>query len=78
MQQNAQVMHVTFFSYLKPRPLIATGNPPNQIKQHDASRQCDEAPGERVPASDNGLAYFRVAKGGVGFWLHLEITYLVF
>jgi hypothetical protein len=55
-------MHVTFFSYLKPRPPLATDDPPDQTEQHVASRQCDEVPGQR--ASDNGLGCFRVAKGG--------------
>jgi len=57
-------MHDTFLSYFKPRPLLATDDPPNQTEQHTASRQCDEAPGERASASDDGLGCFRVAKGG--------------
>ena len=50
--------HVTFFSYFKPRPPLATDDPPDQTEQNVASRQCDEAPGERVSASDNGLGQF--------------------
>ena len=68
---NTRVTHVTFFSYLKPRPPLATDNPPDQTEQHVASRQCDEAPGGRALASDDGLGCFRVAKGGVRFWLQL-------
>mgnify|MGYP006195565585 FL=1 len=56
--------HVTFFSYFKPRPPLATDDPPDQTEQNVASRQCDEAPGERASASDDGLGCFRVAKGG--------------
>jgi hypothetical protein len=60
------------FSYLKPRPPLATDNLPNQTEQHSASQQCDEVPGERALAADDGLGCFRVAKGGgVGFQLHL-------
>ena len=57
-------MHVTFLSYFKPRPPLATDDPPDQTEQHAASRQCDEAPGERASASDDGLGCFRVEKGG--------------
>jgi hypothetical protein len=56
--------HVIFFSYFKPRPPLATDNPPDQTEQHVASRQCDEVPGEMALASDNGWGGFRVAKGG--------------
>jgi hypothetical protein len=44
-------MHVTFFSYLKSRPPLATDNLPDQTKQHIASRQCDEVPGQRASAN---------------------------
>jgi hypothetical protein len=57
-------MHVTFLSYFKPRPPLATDDPPDQTEQHAVSRQCDEAPGERALALDDGLGCFRVAKGG--------------
>ncbi len=60
----ARVTHVTFFSYFKPRPPLATDDPPDQTEQHVASPQCDEAPGERASTSDNGLVRFRVARGG--------------
>jgi len=49
---------VTFFSYFKPRPPLATDDPPDQTEQNVTSRQCDEAPGERGSASDNGLGQF--------------------
>jgi len=49
---------VTFFSYFKPRPPLTTDDPPDQTEQIVASRQCDEAPGERASASDNGLGQF--------------------
>ena len=52
------------FDYFKPRPPLATDNPPDQTEQHAASGQCDEAPGERASALDDGLGCFRVAKGG--------------
>ncbi len=58
---------VTYFRlklYLKPRPPLATDNPPNQTKQHVTSRQCDEVPGQRASALDDGLGCFRVANGG--------------
>ncbi len=64
LRRNAQVTHVTFLSYFKPRPPLATDDPPGQTEQHVASRQCDEAPGERASTSDDGLGCFRVAKGG--------------
>jgi len=54
----ARERHVTFFSYFKPRPPLATDDPPDQTEQNVASRQCDEAPGERASASDNGLGQF--------------------
>jgi len=50
--------HVTFFSYFKPRPPLTTDDTPDQTKQNVASRQCDEAPGERGSASDNGMGQF--------------------
>ena len=52
------------FSYLKPRPPLATDDLPDQTEQYVASRQCDEVPGERVSVSNDGLGCFRVAKGG--------------
>ena len=54
----AMERHVTIFSYFKPRPPLATDDPPDQTEQNVASRQCDEAPGERASASDNGLGQF--------------------
>ncbi len=57
-------MHVTFFSYLKPRPPLATDDPPDRTEQHDTSQQCDEVPGQRALASDDRFGCFRVAKGG--------------
>jgi len=51
----AMERHVTIFSYFKPRPPLATDDPPDQTEQNVTSRQCDEAPGERASASDNGL-----------------------
>ncbi len=51
-------------SYFKPRPLLATDNPPDLTEQHVASQQCDKAPGERALALDDGLGYFRASKGG--------------
>ena len=64
------------FSYLKPRPLLATDNPPDQTEQYFVSQQCDEVPGQRVLASDHGLGCFRVAKGG-GRILATSLNYVL-
>jgi hypothetical protein len=46
------------FLDFKPRPPLATDDPPDQTEQNVTSRQCDEAPGVRVSVSDNGLGQF--------------------
>ncbi len=68
---------MTLFSYLKPRPPLATDNPPDQIKQLVASRQCEEVPGQRALASDNGLGCFRVARGGGGWISATFLNYVL-
>jgi len=71
-------MHVTYFSYLKPRPPLATVDPPDQTEWHVASRQCAEASGRRVSSSRDSKGSISAANGGERIFVTFFFTCSVF